>query len=135
MVYYQGCSGPLYCVPTRLLDDPNAGPALAAAVEVVADTPPTGGTTKGADGSLFISDTDGQRVLRVAPDGTQTVLAQDPRLFWVDAMWIDGAGRLLMPAAQLNRVAVFNGGASRVRCPMVVFTLPVGTGPAPNDHR
>lgn len=135
-LYYQSCGGPLYRVPTTLLDDPGASAdALAAAVEIVADTPPTGGTAMAADGTVFVSDTDTQRIVRIAPDGSQSTLVQDPRLLWVDAMWLDGQGRLWMPAAQLNRLAVFQGGTSRVRFPVEVYTLDVGAKPPPNDHR
>jgi sugar lactone lactonase YvrE len=135
-LYYQPCAGPLWRVPTRLLDD-SATPAgvVAASVEIVADTPPTGGTAIAADGTIFVSDTDSQRIVRIAPDGTSSTLIQDPRLLWVDAMWIDAAGRLWMPAAQLNRLAIFQGGASRVHFPVEVYTLPIGAQPAPNDHR
>lgn len=135
-LYYQSCTGPLWRVPTRLLDDPKTAPAtLATSVEIVADTPPTGGTAIAADGTLFVSDTDAQRILRIAPDGTTSTLIQDPRLLWVDAMWIDARGRLWMPAAQLNRLALFQGGRSRVRFPVEVYTLQLGLKPAPNDHR
>jgi sugar lactone lactonase YvrE len=135
-LYYQPCAGPLWRVPTRLLDDPaTPAGALAAAAEIVADTPPTGGTAIAADGTIFVSDTDSQRIVRIAPDGTASTLIQDPRLLWVDAMWIDASGRLWMPAAQLNRLAIFQGGASRVRFPVEVYTLPIGAQPAPNDHR
>jgi sugar lactone lactonase YvrE len=135
-LFYQSCTGPLWRVPTRLLDDPGTMPAtLAAAVEIVADTPPTGGTAIAADGSLFVSDTDTQRIVRITPDGTASILVQDPRLLWVDAMWIDSHNRLWLPAAQLNRLAVFQGGRSRVRFPVEVYTLQLEVGPAPNDHR
>lgn len=134
-LYYQACTGPLYRIPTRLLDEPGTtAAALAEAVAIVADTPPTGGTAIAADGTIFVSDTDTQRIVRIAPDGTSSTLIQDPRLLWVDAMWLDATGRLWMPAAQLNRLPVFQGGASRVRFPMQVFTLQVGAKPAPNDH-
>jgi sugar lactone lactonase YvrE len=140
-LYYQTCVGPLYRVLTRLLDDPAVPPRLIAdAVEIVADTPPTGGTAIAADGTIYLSDTDTQRILRFMPDGSSSTLIQDSRLLWVDAMWIDGAGRLWMPAAQLNRLAVFQGGVPKVHYPMVhypmqVYTIDIGIKPAPNDHR
>lgn len=135
-LFYQSCTGPLWRVPTRLLDDPRTAPTtLAASVEIVADTPPTGGTAIGADGTLFVSDTDTQRIVLIAPDGSTSTLIQDPRLLWVDAMWIDSRCRLWLPAAQLNRLALFQGGRSRVHFPVEVYTLQLEAGPAPNDHR
>ena len=70
-----------------------------------------------------------------APDGTVSSLIEDPRLLWLDAMWNDATGRLWMPAAQINRLALFQGGTSRVRYPVEVFILQVGAEPPPNDHR
>lgn len=48
---------------------------------------------------------------------------------------IDTRVRLWLPAAQLNRLAPFLGGLSRVRFPVEVDTLQHAVGPAPNDHR
>jgi sugar lactone lactonase YvrE len=90
-----------------------------------------GATAIAVDGTLFVSDTDTQRILRIAPDGTVSSLIEEPRLLRVDAMWIDATGRLWMPAAQTNRLALFRGGTSRVRYPVEVFTLQVGAEPPP----
>jgi len=49
-------------------------------------------------------------------------------------MWIDAAGDLWMPAAQLNRMAPFQGGASKVDFPVHVYTLPIGQTPPRSDH-
>ncbi|OHV17868.1 hypothetical protein BK022_02975 [Methylorubrum extorquens] len=117
-------------MPTRLLDAPGTAPeTLSGAVERGAVTPSTGGTAIAADGTLFVSDTDTQRILRTAPDGTVSSLIEDPRLLRVDAIWIDATGRLWMPSAQFNRLALFQGGTSRVRYPVEVFTLQVGAEP------
>ncbi|GJE60772.1 hypothetical protein MPOCJGCO_2888 [Methylobacterium trifolii] len=135
-VYYQPSSGRMSRIDTRYLDDTDLDAAsLATHVERFADTPSTGGTAIDAEGNLYVSDTDQLSVLKLMPDGSRTMLVQDPRLVWVDAMWIDADGRLWMPAAQLNRMAPFNGGADRVAKPLRVFTLDIGAKPAPNDHR
>ncbi|GJE56917.1 MULTISPECIES: SMP-30/gluconolactonase/LRE family protein [Methylobacterium] len=134
--YYQPSSGRMSRIATRYLDDPSlSDAALAAYVEPFAETPSTGGTAIDAAGNLYVSDTDRLAVLRFAPDGTRTTVVQDPRLVWVDAMWIDDAGKLWMPAAQLNRMAPFNDGTDRVAKPLTVFTLAIDAKPAPNDHR
>lgn len=135
-VYYQPSSGRMSRIEARHLDDPGMDAAsLAAHVVRFADTPSTGGTAIDAEGNIYVSDTDQLSVLRLTPDGTRTTVVQDPRLVWVDAMWIDGGGRLWMPAAQLNRMAPFNDGADRVERPLAVFTLDIGAKPTPNDHR
>ncbi|KQO49586.1 MULTISPECIES: L-dopachrome tautomerase-related protein [unclassified Methylobacterium] len=135
-VYYQPSSGRMSRIDTRYLDDTDLDAAsLATHVERFADTPSTGGTAIDAEGNIYVSDTDQLSVLRLTPDGTRTTVVRDPRLVWVDAMWIDADGRLWMPAAQLNRMAPFNGGVDRVAKPLRVFTLDIGAKPAPNDHR
>lgn len=60
-------------------------------------------------------------------------VVQDPRLLWVDAMWIDSYGKLWMPAAQLNRGTPFNNG-SYIQKPLYVYTIDIGIGPSPIDH-
>jgi hypothetical protein len=35
-------------------------------------------------------------------------------------MWIDDAGNLLMPAAQINRMAAYNGGINSVKPPITL---------------
>ena len=49
-------------------------------------------------------------------------------------MWIDLDGFLWMPACQLNRLAPFQGGVSKVEFPMKVYKLKIGTGPPTTDH-
>jgi len=135
-LYYQPCSGPLYRIETRFLDNAGLNDAeLATHVEKFADTPSTGGTAIDAAGNLYVSDTDRLRVVKITPSGEASTLVQDPRLLWVDAMWIDGQGRLWMPAAQLNRLAPFQGGASKIELPVHVFTLEIGQKPPANDHQ
>jgi hypothetical protein len=59
-------------------------------------------------------------VLKITPEGKVSTLIQDPRLLWVYAMWIDAAGDLWIPAAQLNRMAPFQAGTSKVDFPVHV---------------
>ncbi len=44
-------------------------------------------------------------------------------------MWIDDAGNLLMPAAQLNRTPAQNHGVDAVKLPTVVYRLAIGAAP------
>lgn len=96
-------------IPTSALDaayynsSMNNNAVLDAYIEPFAHTPSTGGTAIDAQGNVYCSDTDSQRVLKIFPNGTMTTLVQDPRLLWIDAMWVDDQHRLWMPAAQLNR--------------------------------
>ena len=133
--YYQPASGPMSRIATRYLDDPKLpNVQLAKHVTTFAKTPSTGGTAIDADGNIYCSDTDKQRVLKIHPDGTLETLIQDKRLVWIDAMWIDDEGYLYMPAAQLDRMAPFNGGVDKVNYPISVFKMKIGIKPPPSDH-
>ena len=105
---------------------PRRSHATAAHVERFADTPSTGGTAIDANGTIYLSDVDARRILTISADGKITTLIADPRLAWVDAMWIDDDGNLLMPAAQINRIAGLNGGVDAVEKPITLYRLKIG---------
>jgi hypothetical protein len=118
-LYFQPCSGPLYRIETRFLDDASIPPAeLARHVEHWVDTPTTGGTAIDAHGNIYLSDVNKRSILKITPAGGVTTLIQDSRLDWADAMWIDQQGYLWIPAAQLDQIAPFQGGVSRVNFPV-----------------
>ncbi|MFJ3498456.1 L-dopachrome tautomerase-related protein [Streptomyces sp. NPDC086091] len=126
-LYYQPCSGRLSRIETKHLDDPRLGDAeLARHVERFADTPSTGGTAIGKDGTIYLSDVDKKRILTISPQGHVKTLFSDSRLIWVDAMWIDDKGDLLLPAAQLNRTPGLNGGKNTVQQPITLYRYPIG---------
>jgi sugar lactone lactonase YvrE len=134
-LYYQPASGPLFRIETRWLAPQVQESDRVKHVERVAATPSTGGTAIDSDGNIYLSDTDEQRILKISPTGTITILFHDARLTWVDAMWIDSQGFLWMPAAQLNRMSIFHQGESKVMFPVHVFKLQINARPAKNDHR
>ncbi len=135
-LYYQPCSGPMAAIETRYLDDPAVPDAERAKhAHTFAPTGTAGGTAIDKAGNVYVSDTDHDAVLKVTPAGKVSTLVQDPRLVWVDAMWITPDGKLWMPAAQMNRTPLFNDGKMTVSYPMQVFTVDIGNGPAANDHR
>lgn len=128
--YYQPCSGPMARIETRYLDDPALeDAALRGHVEPFADTGSTGGTAIDASGTIYASDTDRSRILKITPSGQISTLIADPRLVWVDAMWIDDTGGLWIPAAQINRTRAMNGGVDAVAYPTVIYRLPIGAAP------
>lgn len=133
--YYQPASGPMSRIATRYLDDAAlANTQLAKHITTFAKTSSTGGTAIDADGTIYASDVDRHRVLAIGADGATRVLLEDPRLLWVDAMWIDANGYLYMPAAQLDRMAPFNNGVSNVKFPISVYRTRIGVGPPATDH-
>jgi len=134
-LYYQPSSGPLARIETGLLDDPSVdAAALAAAVEIFYNSPTTGGTAIDANGTIYISDTDRRRILAISPQGAESVLIEDSRLIWSDAMWIDRDGWLWIPATQQNLTPGFANGAMEVDYPVWIYRMQIGIGPAANDH-
>lgn len=134
-LYFMPCSGPLYRVETAALADASLGDdALSARVEMFADVPTTGGTAIAADGTIYLSDTDRSAILTVSPEGRIATLIQDERLDWPDAMWIDGAGDLWIPAAQIDRTPPMNGGRDDLSPPVEVLKLHIGVSPPAIDH-
>ena len=129
-LYFQPCSGPMWRIASKYLDDQSLPPAtLASHVQPFAATPSAGGTAIDANGFIYVSDTNNSRILKVSPQGQITTLVSDPRLAWVDAMWIDAGGKLWMPAAQLNRVAALNRGKDAVAWPITIYSLTLGVQP------
>jgi sugar lactone lactonase YvrE len=128
-LYYQPATGPFYRVPTRDLDAGASADTVRADVQLWARTGATGGTAMDAAGDMYVGDADHDAILKITPAGVMTTLVQDPRLVWVDAMWIDDAGRLLAPASQLDRTPGLNGGRDEVRLPVVIYALDIGAAP------
>jgi len=136
-LYYQPASGQMARIETRWLRQPKLSAAqLALHVERNwADTPTTGGTAIDAKGTIYTSDTNHRRILAISSDGKISTLISDPRLIWVDAMWIDHSKYLWIPAAQLNLTPGFTGGKNEVKYPVWIYKMKIGAGPVPNDHR
>ncbi|WP_244298387.1 major royal jelly family protein [Micromonospora cremea] len=134
-LYYQPASGGMSRIGTRWLDDPSvSADELARRVERWWDSPSTGGTAIDAAGTIYLSDVDRRRILTLAPDRTVRTLVADPRLAWVDAMWIDADARLWLPAAQLHLTAGLNNGHAAVDYPVRIYRMPVEAGPPPPHH-
>ena len=136
LLYYQPNSGPMAVIETKYLDDetlPDAERAKHA--RPFANTGTAGGTAIDKAGNIYVSDCDHSAVLKLTPAGKASLLVQDPRLVWVDALWITPDGKLWMPAAQMDRTPSFNDGRMETKYPMQVFTVEIGSGPAGNDHR
>lgn len=129
-LYYQPASGPMSRIETRWLDDASLSPqALASHVQPFAATEPTGGTAMATDGTIYASDINHLRLVKIAPDGKIATILHDPRLIQMDAMWIDEKGYLWIPATQINRTAGLNHGVDAVKPPVVTYRLKIGKKP------
>ncbi|WP_287813855.1 L-dopachrome tautomerase-related protein [Pseudomonas sp.] len=134
-LYYQAIPGPLARIATRYVDDPALPPAqVAEHAERWLDTWSTGGTAIDAAGNIYASDVNTRSVKRIAPDKTVTTVVADPRLVWVDALWIQD-GYLYLPAAQINRTPATTGGKpSTVQYPVHLYKIRIDAKPSPLDH-
>ncbi len=126
-LYEQPLSGPLYRIPTKLLDDPSVPAAtLSEAVEFWYDTPSLGGTAIDAAGNLYLNDLGTSSILKLGADRHLTLVIHDARLHWADAPVIDGAGDYVVPVPQLDRIAAFNHGKSAIAWPVAIYRLKLG---------
>lgn len=108
-LYYQPTAGPMSRIQTRWIDDPQINDAERGKhVQFWADTHSTGAIAIDAKGNVYASDVDKKRLLKIDPTGKISSFVADPRMLFVDEMWIDEKGFLWMPADQLNRV-LFKG--------------------------
>ncbi len=129
-LYYQPASGPLWRVETHYLQDTGIDEkSLAQQVSLFYKTPSTGGTAIDADGNLYVSDVDQQQIIRISPEGKAETILKDPRLAWCDALWMDEKGYLWLPAGQLNRLAAFQQGISKLQLPVVIYKIKTGARP------
>ncbi|WP_342626949.1 L-dopachrome tautomerase-related protein [Nguyenibacter vanlangensis] len=123
-LYFGPLEGPWSKVPTALLDDPATPPAvLAASVTPWADLPPIGGSAMDERGNLYFVALKNETVYRRDPAGRIVSLASDHRLHWADAPFLTRDGRLWLPVAQLDRLAQFQHGISRVQFPFLLLSL------------
>ncbi len=130
LLYFQPASGPMYRIATSALNDASLSSAdLARQVKFFFDSPTTGGTAMDADGVIYLNDTNLKRMLKITPNGQSSVVLQDDRLIWGDAMWIDDDGYVWIPAPQMNRTPEFQRGVSTVEYPIKLYKLKLNVKP------
>ncbi|WP_210515376.1 SMP-30/gluconolactonase/LRE family protein [Hymenobacter terricola] len=128
--FYFQTAGPMYRLETKYSDDPNISFAgLSKKGTYCFDFPACCGTAIDADGNLCMSDAHEKRILKVTPDAQSSVLVQNPRLIWADALWISHAGALWIPVPQMNRTAGSQRGVETVRFPVQLFKMEPGPKP------
>jgi hypothetical protein len=132
-LYFGPLNGPWSRIETRWLDDPSAD--VGSHVEPWADLPPVGGTAMAPNGDLYFTDLAENAVKRRTADGRIETVVRDPRLHWVDAPYLDGKGTLWLPVPQLDRVALFHHGASKIVWPIQLFRLSLGAAAAKSSAR
>lgn len=135
-LYYQAIPGPLARIETRYVDDASLPASdVDRHAQHFLETWSTGGTAIDNEGNIYASDINTRSVKKITPEGKVSTVVSDPRLIWVDAMWIS-QGALWMPAAQINRSPATTGGkASTVEYPVKMYKLALPISPSPRDHQ
>lgn len=114
-LYYHALTGhTLYRIKTSYLTDANLSKSdLESKVENVAQTPAPDGMLEGPDGSIYLTDLEGNGVVRWSPTSNkiEPVIA-DKRLLWPDTLSWGPNGDLYVTASQIENMPRFNGGKS-----------------------
>lgn len=132
-LYFQPASGPMWKVETQYLNDENLSEKdLESKVSLFYKTPSTGGTAIDSKGNIYVSDINKKQIIKISPDGKETLVIKDDRLLWADALWIDEDGYLWIPTGQLNRLSVFQNGVDKVKFPVTIYKLKIGAKPSEN---
>ncbi|MCX2559808.1 gluconolactonase [Acetobacter farinalis] len=122
----------LYSAPTAVLADKDATEAtLEAAVKDEGEVGIMDGMLTAPDGSLYVTDIERHAVVRRAPDGTLSLVAQDARLIAPDSMTFDGAS-ILLTVGQWARLPVFHNGKDVQERPYSLMRIaPLAPAPKP----
>lgn len=132
-LYFQPASGPMWKVETQYLSNEKlTEEELSSKVSLFYKTPSTGGTAIDSKGNIYVSDINKKQIIKISPDGKETLVIKDDRLLWADALWIDDDGYLWIPTGQLNRLSVFQNGVDKVKFPVTIYKLKIGVKPNKN---
>jgi sugar lactone lactonase YvrE len=132
-LYFQPVSGPMWKVETKDLNDEDLTKnQLSDRVSLFHKTPSTGGTAIDADGNIYVSDVNLKQIIKITPNGKESLVIKDDRLLWADALWIDDDGYLWIPTGQLNRLAAFQNGKNKVKFPVTIYKMKIGAKPIRN---
>lgn len=117
----------LYTVSADALADQNVSDAAVAAT--VKDLGDKGASSDGleadAQGRIYLSDYEHDRIVRRSPDGETETLAHDPRMLWPDTLSLASNGYLYFIVNQIERQAVFHNGNDNRKKPYALYRLKV----------
>ncbi|OUJ10991.1 L-dopachrome tautomerase-related protein [Acetobacter sp. DsW_063] len=120
----------LYSAPTAILADPTQSEAaIEASVKDEGEVGVMDGMATAPDGSLYLTDIERHAVLHRTPDGTLSIVAQDPRLIAPDGLALDG-NSLWMTVGQWSRLPAFHDGRDMQERPYILVRITPLT-PAP----
>ena len=135
-LYFQAIPGPLARIETKYLNDSSLDAKTVNSHAVLwHETWSTAGTAIDSDGNIYLSEINDRTIKKISPDKKVSVVIADPRLVWVDAMWIQD-GYLWMPTGQINRTPATTGGKpSTVEYPVHLYKLKIDKNSPVIDHR
>nr|WP_176364916.1 L-dopachrome tautomerase-related protein [Acetobacter tropicalis] len=113
----------LYSAPTAVLADSAASDAtLEGAVKDEGEVGIMDGMATAPDGSLYVTDIERHAIVRRAPDGTLSLVAQDARLIAPDSMAFDG-NSILLTVGQWARLPAFHNGKDMQERPYILVRI------------
>jgi sugar lactone lactonase YvrE len=114
-LFYHALTGhTLYRIKTSFLTDEKLGkPELESKVENVGQTPAPDGMLEGPDGSVYLTDLEGNAIVRW-DSGSKRVeqVIADKRLLWPDTLSWGPNGEMYVTASQIENMPRFNNGKS-----------------------
>ena len=114
-LYYHALTGrTLYRIKTAsLLDEKLSKSDLESKVETVAQTAPPDGMLEASDGSIYLTDIEGNSITRwnAGANKIEPVI-NDKRLSWPDTLAWGPSGELYVTASQIQNMPRFNSGKS-----------------------
>jgi sugar lactone lactonase YvrE len=114
----------LYRIPAEYLADSTlTAAALAAKVEMVAETGICHGMTADIKGNIYLSDSPDHAIQYVTPNGEVHFLVKDNRVIWPDSFGIGSDGYLYFSCSQMNRLPQYNNGKDMVEYPFRVYKV------------
>jgi sugar lactone lactonase YvrE len=114
-LYYHALTGrTLYRIKTSYLTNENLSKSdLESKVENVGQTPASDGIVEAPDGSVFLTDIEGNGIVRWNPISKKAEpVISDKRLLWPDTLSWGPNGDLYVTASQIENMPRFNGGRS-----------------------
>lgn len=123
-LYFMTPTGPVRRIATAALSNPRFDDAkLASLVETIAAIPTIAGTAFDTQGNLYLADSEARAIQVLFPNGRRAKLTGDVRLSSPDAMFIDAARRLFIPASQIESLPAHNDGKDATKAPFQVLVM------------
>lgn len=120
----------LYAVSTdALANEKLDGAEVAKTVKDLGEKGASDGLESDAEGRVYLTNYEGNSILRRRTDGMLETLVSDPRALWPDTLSLASDGFLYFTANQLHRQPQYNDGKDLRKKPYVLFRVKVDGTP------